>query len=444
MTRRAALRILPLLALLATLAAAPSATSATKIQQVISPGGITAWLVREPSIPVISLNFAFRGGGALDPEDREGLANMVSGLLDEGAGKMDSLAFQTRIEELAITLGFDADRDHFFGKLRTLSRNSDEAFELMRLALTRPRFDAAPIERIRRHIVVSLTRDEEDPGTVAARALFKGVFGAHPYWHSTYGTIEGVKAVTRDDLAGFVSRRLARDNLAVTAVGDLDGEELGRLLDRTFGGLPATSDPVRIPEAEPALDGRLEVIRRRAPQSSIYFAMPGLKRSDPDWYAAVVLNHVLGRGQSSRLFEEVREKRGLAYSTYSYLAPFDHAGLLAGGAGTQNARVGEALEVIRSELTRLRDAAISAEELQDAVTYINGSFPLRLTSGPKIARILLGMRLNGLEIDYIEKRPAIFEAITLDDVRRVARRLIRPGKMVTVVVGEPEGVESSK
>ncbi len=423
---------------------APAANALTEIQKVTSPGGITAWLVREPSIPVISLNFAFKGGGALDPKGKEGLANLVSGLLDEGAGEMDSLAFQTRLEELAIGLGFDADRDNFYGNLRTLSRNSDAAFELLRLALTEPRFDAEPIERIRRQIVVKLTRDEEDPGTVAARTMFKRIFGAHPYWHSTYGTIPGVEAIGREDLIGFVGRRLARDNLVVAAVGDLTAEALGVLLDRTFGGLPATSAAARLPEAGPAFDGARVVVEKDAAQSSIYFAMPGLKRNDPDWYAAVVLNRVLGRGQSSRLFEEVREKRGLAYSVYSYLSPFRAGGIMAGGAGTQNARVGETLEVIGRELVRLRDDGITAEELADSITFINGSFPLRLTSGPKIARILLGMQMNGLPRDYLERRSAIFAAITREDVHRVARRLIRPENMVTVVVGKPDGVESSK
>ncbi len=431
------------LVVFATLSAG-AADAATEIQEVESPGGITAWLVRAPSIPVIALNFAFRGGGALDPQGREGLANMVSGLIDEGAGELDSLAFQTRIEDVAISLSFSADRDGFFGNLRTLSRNRDAAFELMRLALTQPRFDAEPIERIRRQIVVGLTRDQEDPGTVAARTLFKRVFASHPYWHTVNGTIEGVKAIGAEDLKGFVRRRFARDNLVVAAVGDLTPEDLGRLLDRTFGELQANSEPFRIPEAEPVFDGRLRVVRRPVPQSSIYFALPGVKRNDADWYAALVMTHVLGSGQSSRLFEEVREKRGLSYSTYSYLAPFEHAAILAGGAGTQNARVAEALATIRRELERLRDEGISAEELRDAVTYINGSFPLKLTSGPRISRILLGMQLNGLAIDYLEARPGIFEAVTREDVQRVARRLVRPERMVTVVVGDPEGVEDSK
>jgi len=409
---------------------------------VTSPGGITAWLINEPSIPLVSMRFAFEGGGALDPAGKEGLANLASSLLDEGTGELDALAFQTRIEELALRLGFDADRDRFYGRFSTLTRNLDEGVELLRLALTAPRFDAEPVERMRRRMVVKLTRDLESPDVIAGRHWFREVFGAHPYWHSTDGSIEGVEAVRRDDLVRFVAERFARDNLRIAVVGDITAAALGPMLDRVFGALPARSTAPAVPT--PALDfaGGVEVLHRSTPQSAIFFGLPGLKRDDPDWYVAHLLSTVLGGGtQTSRLHEEVREQRGLAYSVYSFLQPMDAAGLLLGGAGTRNGKVGETLEVIKSVFTRVRDDGITEKELADAQLYINGSFPLQLTSSDSIARLLLAMQVNDLGPDYVERRPQIYDRITLEDVHRVARRLLKPELLKVVIVGDPVGIE---
>lgn len=229
--------------------------------------------------------------------------------------------------------------------------------------------------------------------------------------------------------------------MLIGVVGDITAEELGPLLDRTFGGLP---EKVRRPElamTTPADTGHVEVVHQAIPQSQVMFGGAGIARDDPDWYAAYVLNYVLGGGGlTSRLSDEVREKRGLAYSVYSSLYPLDHAALHIGGVGTRNESVGEALQVIRDELQRVYDDGISAEELRDAKTYINGSFPLTLTSSGRIASLLVAIQRNELGIDYIEQRPALIDAVSLDDVRRVARRLLRPQDMLVVVVGDPQGL----
>lgn len=424
------------------LAAGPLRAEPTRPEIVTSSGGITAWLIHEPSIPLISMRFSFEGGSALDPAGKEGLANMVTALLDEGAGDLDSLAFQTRIEELAVKLGFDADRDRFYGRFSTLTRNLDQGVELLRLALTAPRFDAAAIERMRRQIIVGLTQDQESPHVIAGRHWFKKVFGQHPYWHSTEGTIDGVRAIGRDDLVHFVAERFARDNLRVAVVGDITAAALGPLLDRVFGALPATATAAAVPPASPTITGGVEVLRRKTPQSAIFFGLPGLKRDDPDWYIAHLLVTVLGGGaQSSRLYEEVREQRGLAYSVYSYLQPMDATGLLLGGAGTRNGKVAETLQVIRSVLTRIGTEGITEKELSDARLYINGSFPLQLTSSDNIAQVLLAMQVHRLGPDYIERRPEIYNRITLEDVQRVAKRLLKPELLEVVIVGDPTGLD---
>jgi len=416
--------------------------AATKIVPVTSPGGIEAWLVEEPSIPVIALDIAFRGGTALDPAVKLGLAHMVSALLDEGAGDLDALAFQSEVERRAIRLGFEARMDSFGVRFKTLSQHRDCAFELLGLALARPRFDGDAVERIRGQILADLARRSENPSAVASRAWFAKAFPDHAYGRPSRGTRQTVAAITADDLRGFVRTRFARGNVLIGAVGDVSPDELGRLLDRALGALPLRAGEDTVSAVEAARGGMLSVIRKANPQSVVMFGLPAVKRDDPDYYAAYLLNYALGGGGfTSRLYREVREKRGLAYSVYSYLNPFRHSGLLIGGVGTSNERVAESLALIRSEMRRLSEEGVGTRELADAKSHLNGAFPLRLTSSAGIAGILTAMQLHELGIDYIERRASYINAVNLYDIRRVARRLLRPDGMIVVVVGDPKGLD---
>ena len=430
------------LVLALTLATTPA--SAADVTRVVSPGGIEAWLVEEHAIPILSLEAAFRGGATLDTDGREGLANMASGLLDEGAGDYDSQAFQTRLEDLAIRLGFDAGLDTFTASLKTLSENTDEAFALLRLALTAPRFDTEPVERIRRQIQVNLARDAEDPDRIVARTWFDEAFPGHPYGRPVHGTPESVAAIGADDLRTFVAAQIARDRMVIGVVGDITAQRLAVLLDATFGALPDAGAALDVARAEPAAAGRVIVVERDIPQSIALFGHAGLARDDPDYYAAYVMNHILGSGGfTSRLTNEVREKRGLAYGVYSYLSPMDHAALFMGRVATENGTVAESLDIIRAEFARMRDFGVTAAELDDAKTYLTGSFPLRLDSNGKIAGLLVGIQLEDLGIDYIDRRNGYIETVTLDDVNRVARELLTPDDLQVVVVGKPEGLETT-
>ncbi len=417
------------------------AEAAAKVERVVSPHGVEAYLLSEPSIPFLSLSLQFRGGAALDPAGKEGLAYMVSGLLDEGAGDLDSQAFRTELEDLAIRLSFDAGRDELSGQLKTLTLHRERAFELLGLALSAPRFDAEPVERIRNQIQAGLRRRAEDPDYLAALTWFAHAFPGHPYGRPSQGTVASVATITADDLRAFVGRRLARDNLVIGVAGDITAAELAPLLDVAFGQLPATSAPFELSPAKPA-DGGTVVVRKDVPQSQVLFGEAGLARDDPDFYAAYVANHLLGGGGfTSRLTEAVREKRGLAYSVYSYLYPMDFAPLWLGGLGTANAAVGEALKLVRTQIAEMAAGDIGQAALDDAKTYLTGSFPLRLTSNDGIAAILVAMQVDHLGIDYLEQRNRYIEAVTLKDVQRVAARLYHPDHLLVVVVGEPQGVE---
>lgn len=414
--------------------------AAGRVEDVVSARGVRAWLLREPSIPFVSVSIRFLGGGAHDPEGLDGLSWFAAGLLDEGAGPYDSRAFRSALEDNAIRLSFDADRDSFSGELKTLNETRDLAFDLLRLALAEPRFDAEPVERIRQQILADLKRRETDPDYRSARAWFARAFAGHAYARPTRGTPETIARIGVDDLRRFVADRIARGNLFVGVAGDITASELADLLDRTFGDLPAEPRLPPVAETAPGASGVI-VDRMPIPQSVVTFGHAGIDRHDPDYYAAYVANYILGGGGfSSRLTEEIREKRGLAYSVYSYLYDARYAPLWLGGVATRNDQVATSIRLVEQETARMAAGDISGKELGDAKTYLTGSFPLRLTSNDRIAQMLASMQMQDLGIDYLEKRNGYIEAVTLEDVVRVSKRLFaRP--ILFSVVGDPEGLE---
>lgn len=415
---------------------------ATTIERVVSPGGIEAWLVHEPALPLIAVDFAFVGGAAQDPPGKAGTANLAASLLDEGAGDLDSKAFADRLERKAIEMSFSAERDHVRGALRTLSENRDEAFDLLRLALTRPRFDAADIEINRAQILSQLHRATTSPGDIASRRWWETAYEGHPYGRPVNGTLESVPTISADDLRAYAARVLARSNLKIAVVGDIDAETLKPLLDRIFGALPASPDLTPVANAVPQGLGRRVVVNLDVPQAVVDFGGPGIARKDPDFMAAYIVNHILGGGSfSSRLYQEVREKRGLAYSVSDSLIWLDHSALFLGGTATRADRAGETLDLIQSEIHRLAEDGPTAAELGGAKSYLNSSFVLNLDTSSKIASLLVQLQLDDLGADYFSRRPAMIGAVTLDDAKRVAKRLLDNGLLVTVV-GKPEGVAS--
>lgn len=417
---------------------------ALEIKEVVSSKGVKAWLVEDHTIPLIAMTFSFKGGSAGDPPDKEGLAHFLSGMLDEGAGDLDSAAFQALVQSKSIKLSFDAERDEFEGSLQTLSEHRDEAFRLLRLALASPRFDAEPLERVRDQILLGMQQDNEDPEDIASRAWMKAAFGSHPYGRATKGSIDGIKAVTSADLKALTKRMFTRDGLLISVVGDIDEAALKRLLDETFGDLPETSAMPATPEAEALKGPRIEVIQRDIPQSVIQFGLRGIKRDDPDFIPAYVMNFILGDGGfGSRLTEEVREKRGLSYSVYTGLYPLERSGVIIGGAATVNDRAAETIDILRREIARMAQEGPTAKELEDSKTYITGSYALRFDSNRKISRQLLAIQRDKLGIDYVNRRNGIIEAVTLDDVKRVARRLLDADGLVFTVVGKPRDVATS-
>ena len=425
-------------AVLLSAALAASSADAMEIQRVRSPGGIEAWLVESHENPLIAMRFAFRGGAAQDPTGKEGLAYFVSGMMDEGAGELDSIAFQERLQGLAMRLDFDAARDVMLGNVQMLSANRDEGFDLLRLALTAPRFDEMAIERVRAQIIAGLKFDENDPEEVASLAWDRAAFPGHPYGRPVKGAMASIAGIGHDHLKAYVGRLFARESLVIAVVGDIDAATLGPLLDKTFGGLPEHSVLTPIADANPPLGPFREVIEMDVPQSVARFGHRGFARKDDDFMAAYVLNYIIGGGGfSSRLMEEVREKRGLAYSVRSNLHPYRHGAVFVGDVATQNERVGQSLEVIERELKRLAEEGPTAEELASAKSYLTGAYPLRFESSSSIANQLLWIQIEELGIDYVDERNKLIDRVSLDDIKRVAKRLIEADRLITTIVGKP-------
>ncbi|MGB1033687.1 MAG: M16 family metallopeptidase [Primorskyibacter sp.] len=427
-------------AITATLAFASPLRAEVAIQEVTSPGGLTAWLVEEPSIPFVALEIRFKGGTSLDPAGKRGAVNLMTGLIEEGAGDLDARSFAESREALAADFSFSAYDDAIAISARMLTENRDEAVALLRAALITPRFDQDAIDRVRQQVLSAIRSDAKDPNSIASSRFDALAFGDHPYGTNPDGTEASVTTLTRADIQAVHRGALTRDRLFIGASGDITAPELAQLMDDLLGDLPATGLPM--PDAvTPRFDGGLDLVPYDTPQSVALFGHAGLPREDPDFFAAFVLNHIFGAGGfESRLMTEVREKRGLTYGISTYLVAKDHAALYLGQVASANDRMAEAIDVIRVEWRALAETGVTAQELHQAQTFLTGAYPLRFDGNDAIAGIMVGMQMDDLPIDYIKTRNDKVRAVTVDDITRTAQRLLDPDALTFVIVGQPEGL----
>ena len=412
------------------------------ITEVESPGGISAWLVEENSIPFVALELRFKGGASLDLPGKRGATNLMVGLLDEGAADKEARAFAERAEELAASFSFDVSDDSVSVSAQFLTENQDEALALLRDALTQPRFDQSAIDRVRAQVVSGIRSDQQDPDFLVGQAFDERVFGDHPYATAIEGTEDSVTSLTRDDIVAAYEGALARDRVHVGAAGAISPEKLAEVMDKLLADLPAEGLP-QAADVDVETEAGVTVVPFDVPQSVAIFGHEGLARDDPDFFPAFVLNEILGGGGfEARLMEEVREKRGLTYGVYSYLVPKDHAALYLGRVSSANDRIADAIDVIRDEWTKMAENGVTEEELESAKTYLTGAYPLRFDGNGRIANILVGMQMDDLPVDYVNTRNDKVRAITLEDIQRVAARVLRPEELRFVVVGQPDGLET--
>ena len=415
------------------------ARAAVEIQEVTSPGGIIAWLVEEPSIPFVAMDIRFKGGSSLDPEGKRGATYMMMGLLEEGAGDRDARAFTEATESVAANFGFDTFRDSVQIEAQFLTENREESLALLRDAIKFPRFDQDAIDRVRTQIVSIIEGNETDPNDIAGTTLAALSYPGHPYATGQEGTIESVNALTRADLITAHKALFARDRVYIGVTGDISAAELGPLLDTLLGDLPAAGAPMPV-EAELALEGGQTIVDYRSPQSVVLFGHAGVDSDDPDFFPAFVANHILGGGGfESRLMVNVRERRGLTYGISSFLASRDYGNQWLGKFSTSNENVGPAIDLIQSIWDDMAENGVTPEELDAAQTYLTGAYPLRFDGNGRIAGILAGMQAQGLSADYIETRNDQVNAVTLEDIQRVAAEHLVVEDLHFVIVGQPQG-----
>ncbi|MFA5041044.1 MAG: pitrilysin family protein [Bdellovibrionales bacterium] len=420
----------------------PATAHAVDIQEVKGPkSGVKAWLVEDHRLPIIALQFAFQGGVEQDPSDKQGLAALTVAALTEGAGEYSSAAFQQQMADRSISIGFSVERDEINGGLKCLAADKEKAFELLRLALTAPRFEESAISRLRAQHLSGIRRLFSDPSWQARHALLSEIFANHPYSQRRLGTTQTLQTITRDDVRNFAAQHFARDTLTVAAAGAITADELSSALDAIFSDLPARAKLKRVADVTYPHKTPTILVKRDGTQTQILFAMPGPKRSDPDYYAAQIANYVLGGGGfASRLMQEVRDARGLTYGISTYVAPSQHAALVIGSAAVDNPKAGEAFSVIRETMRRVYEEGLTARDIAAAKDYLTGSMPLALTSTNKIAGFLVTMQRENLGRDYLDRYDNIIRSVTESDITRALERFFNPDRMTLVVVGNPKGI----
>jgi zinc protease len=416
---------------ISAIAAVPA--EAAKIERVVSPGGIVAWLEEEHTVPLVTVSFAFKGGNSQDPDGKEGEANLLTALFDEGAADMDGQTFQGKEEDLSMEMSYSQDRDGFYGQFKALTENRDASFDLLADAVEKPHFADEAIGRMRRDIDAQVRGEDKSPDAIAGKAWAKLAFPGHPYGRPSNGTSDTLKAITRADLLDYYTRVFAKDGLKIGVTGDIDAATLAPLLDKVFGGLPEHQKLTTV--ADVVAQSGMVSIDYQTPQTIIRFGTPGPKRTDPDYMAAFLMNHILGGGGfSSWLYREVREKRGLAYSIDTELLPRQHTGLWIGGVGTRGEKAAESLDIIKSQVKRMVDEGPTQKELDDAKDYVIGSYGLNFDTSDKISGQLLAVQIDNLGIDYFDKRNAQVQAVTLDQVKAAAKKYLS-GDLTVAVVG---------
>ncbi|MEM7680000.1 MAG: pitrilysin family protein [Pseudomonadota bacterium] len=414
---------------------------ALNITEVTTEDGLSAWLVEDHTLPIIALDFAFKGiGAAHDPEDKQGLARMASNTMDEGAGDLNSSTFQKELQDLSISLGFSSSRDHFSGSVKTLSKNKARAFELLKLALTQPRFDEQPVERMRNANLSRIRSSLSNPDWISARLLNDKTFSGHAYTKNSGGTLTSLTKVTPDDLRAF-TKNLTKDRLIVSASGDITAKDLKILLDNVFSDLPVTGELEAVPDLEQTNQGKTFLYEMDIPQTIIDMQQPGISRKDPNFQTAQVMNYILGGGGfGSRLMDDIREERGLTYGIYSRLLNLDHYAGLSVSTSTKNEAASEVIERVKVHWNDMREQPVTDQELSTAKSYLIGSLPLSLTSTDKISGLLLSLQLDGLPINYLDQREAAIQSTTKGDILELSKTLLNPESFTTILVGKPQGI----
>ena len=356
------------------------------IQELRSDKDVPIWLVEDHNLPIIKVHLFFQDMGASsDPADKQGLSRIFSAMMTEGAGDMDSKAFKSLLENNSITLRFGSDRDVLSGGVKVLRRNMDEAFSLLKLVLEKPRYDQAALERLTSSAMVQVKSSLTNPSWIAARVMNDRAFSGHAYAMNSGGTLSTLPAIQMDDLKAF-RKYMSLDRLRVAVVGDISAAEVVAMVNDVFASLPQTSPRIEKSRIDIQNAGTIALVERDIPQTVVQMYQTGISNDHPDYHLAKVMNYIFGGGGfGTRLMVEAREKRGLTYGIYSFVSSMKSADILGVSCSTKNETVKDILEIVHTEIERMRNEEVSDEELNTAKEYLIGSLPLEMTSTDAIA-----------------------------------------------------------
>lgn len=418
----------------------PFGALADILVQEVDAAGLQAWLVEDYHVPAMEIRLTFTDAGyASDPPDKQGRAAMAGAMLLEGAGDRDVRAFYRAMEDKAIDIDVKVDLDGLSISVKTLAEHRETAFELVSDMLLRPQLNAQRMEDVKRRFEASRRRQEESPYYLGGRALKQAAYGTHPYAQEKLGDAASVQALTEADLRHYIQHYLTKEHALIAVVGAIEADELRRLMKHYLPALPDAMQretdiqPVTLP------DTPIEIhVEKQLPQTVLMFTKEGISRDDPNYYAAYVLNHIVGGGSTlvTRLGEQVRKKRGLTYGIGTSFSHDTYSDRWVGYLATKHETAQQAREVIIQTLADVARQGVSEEEVREAVQYITGSFPLNVDSNAEIASYLIGIQLHNLGKDYLTRRNAYFEAVTREDVNAFAKTLMKPEGLLWVSVGK--------
>lgn len=414
-----------------------SASAFIKVQEITSPGGIKAWFAYDPVSPIISMNFSFSGGSAVESEGKSGTAEMSAGILMQGAGKMDKKALTAMMQDLAIEIDFQSNLDFFSGNLQTTHTNRIEAFKLLGLMLAKPNLVPQSLEHVRRLQLTYLANVKKDPRSLALRSLNKSLYPGHAYGRPSYGQEKSVRSLAQADIQAYLKKYIVKSGLVVGITGKISPEEAGELLDIAFGALPQGKSTPATAKIKPKSWKEPVLVEQNIPQSTIVFAQEGWRYGHKNFVAADFLIYILGGDLTSRLMEEIRIKKGYAYYVGSRMSPHVQSGLISGSLGTSHQHAQEAIQLLRAEWKRLKDHGVTPKEFEDTKKYLINSFALRFQSSAAVAAYLKMYQIYQFDVTYFQKRQEIIENITLAELNQLAKTLLKPDQLSIVVVGKP-------
>jgi zinc protease len=422
--------LLLLLGLVAPALAAPIA------QRDVLPNGIVLLVAERPAVPIVAVRVLVEAGAVYDPPDRTGLANLTGGLLTRGTAKHTAPALDSAIEFVGGSLEAGAGRDSISASLAVLRKDLALGLDLLAEVIRSPTFPPEEVTRKIGEIQAAIKRSEEDPETVAARALVRLVFPSHPYGLPVEGTRESVARLTRDDVVKFHREHFRPDATVVAVVGAVTVDEARREIIARFGSWPRPAASLAAARSASAgREPREETIARDLTQATIVLGRQVIRQTDPDYFPLVVASYVLGGGSASRLYTRVREEGGLAYSVHSYVSPSKYGSAFFVSAQTRTTEVEKVQALLKAELARMTREPPSDAELSLAKSYLVGSFPLRLDTSAKVADFVSAVEELGLGLDYADRYKAGVARVTARDVQRVAQRFFVPDSFSRVVVG---------